>query len=289
MLLSCLLISCSTGKNFLYRLSFELDIRIARVDCFGNRGQIFRQIKRPKSFHCQPHLEILNIIIYCHVIFNFHAYPELINAIGRDIIAQINKKSWMTGLNNENGKVCVSETTIENFAFAKLIFDSALIRSYVFVNNAISMFSNKMLTKIRKRISRRFDIPCFQSFHWNRFRPRKYQHKKIPAILFNIIKFYGKLSCSGQSDFPASSPKAKTHSVLSGASFRTKLISGSSNSPKRWKKPFSETNFTSVISSVYSSLKSFFNGLSFGSPSTKICFSSRLKQYVNKMYCKRYQ
>ena len=216
-----------------------------------------------------------------HVIFGNHAYPELINAMGRDIIAQMNKKSWMTGLNNENGKVCVSETTIENFAFAKLIFDSALIRSYVFVNNAISMLSNKMLTKIRKRISRRFDIPCFQSFHWNRL--------EVPYVsMESYHDSYRKLSCSGQSDFPASSPNAKTHSVLSGASFRTKLISGSNNSPKRWKKPFSETNFTSVISSVYSSLKSFFNGLSFGSPSTKICFSSRLKQYVKKMYCKRY-
>ena len=97
----------------------------------------------------------------------FHAYPEIIIAIGMDMNAQMNKKSWMRGLNNVNGKVCVSETTIENFALAKLIFDSNLMRSYVFVNNAISMFSIKIFTKIRNRINRTFDIPCFQSFQWN--------------------------------------------------------------------------------------------------------------------------
>ena len=95
----------------------------------------------------------------------FHAYPEIIIAMGTDIIAQLNKNSWMTGLNNENGNVCVRETTIENFAFAKLIFASALMRSYVFVNNAISIFNNKMLTMTRNRISKKLDIPCFQSFH----------------------------------------------------------------------------------------------------------------------------
>ena len=70
----------------------------------------------------------------------------------------------MKGLKNENGKVWLIETTIENFAFAKLIFDSALMRSYVFVNKAISILSSKVLTKMRKRISRKFDIPCLQSF-----------------------------------------------------------------------------------------------------------------------------
>ena len=75
------------------RTFFELllDIRIARVDCFGNLGQILRQMKRLKSFHCHPQLEELKIIISGHV--TFHAYPEIIIAMGTDIIAQLNNNS----------------------------------------------------------------------------------------------------------------------------------------------------------------------------------------------------
>ena len=94
----------------------------------------------------------------------FYSYPEVNIAIGMDIKAQMKIKNWTKGLKNENGKVWLMDTTIENFALAKLIFDSALIFSYVFVNNAISILSNKVLTNMRKRIRRKFDIPCFQSF-----------------------------------------------------------------------------------------------------------------------------
>ena len=93
----------------------------------------------------------------------FHSYPEVQIAIGTDIKAHMKIKSWMKGLKNENGKVWVTETTIENLALAKLIFDSALMRSYVFVNKAIIILSIKILTNMRKVMSRKFDIPCFQS------------------------------------------------------------------------------------------------------------------------------
>ena len=90
-------------------------------------------------------------------------------AIGTDIKAHMKIKSWMKGFKTENGKVWVIETTIENFAMAKLIFDSASMRAYVFVNNAISILSIKILTNMRKRISRKFEIPCFQSFQYHHF------------------------------------------------------------------------------------------------------------------------
>ena len=103
----------------------------------------------------------------------FYSYPEVNIAIGMDIKAQMKIKNCTKGLKNEKGKVWLIDTTIENFALAKLIFDSALIFSYVFVNNAISILSNKVLTNMRKRIRRKFDIPCFQSFqfyYFNQFR-----------------------------------------------------------------------------------------------------------------------
>ena len=96
----------------------------------------------------------------------FCSYPEVNIAIGMDIKAQMKIKNFTKGLKNENGKVWDIDTTIEIFALAKLIFDSALIFSYVFVNNAISILSNKVLTNMRNKMRRKFDIPCFQSFQY---------------------------------------------------------------------------------------------------------------------------
>ena len=90
-------------------------------------------------------------------------------AIGTDIKAHMKMKNWTKGLKNENGKVWATETTIENLSLAKLIFDSASMRAYVFVNNAISILSIKILTNIRKKISKKFDPPCFQSFQYDKF------------------------------------------------------------------------------------------------------------------------
>ena len=57
------------------------------------------------------------------------SYPEVIIAIGIVIKAQMKIKSCIIGFKNEKGNAWVKDTTIENFALAKLIFDLALISS----------------------------------------------------------------------------------------------------------------------------------------------------------------
>ena len=60
----------------------------------------------------------------------------------------------------------------ENFALATGPFDSSLIRSYVFVNNAMIMFSNKTLTNNRKNSNKTVDMACCKSLHF------KYRSKR---------------------------------------------------------------------------------------------------------------
>ena len=176
-------------------------------------------------------------------------------------------------MNIENGSVWVNDMIRENFALATGPFDSSLIRSYVFVNNAMIMFSNKTLTNNRKNSNKTVDMACCKSFHFKyRSKPEGQGFYKLKK---NIAPFW-KLSCSGQIDFPASFPNERTQSDRSGASLRTKLISEVKSSPNTWKNPFSVMNFKSKIFILYSSVKSVLSQLSRKSPSTKRSFSSRL-------------
>ena len=109
---------------------------------------------------------------------------------------------------------------------------------------------------------------------------RKFSLWSVNFIILSKVNYlFRKFSCSGHVDFPASFPNDKAHAVISGASFRMKLISEVKYSPNIWKNPFSITNFESIMSIVYSELKSFFSQLLVGSPLMKSSFSSRLKWY----------